>query len=134
MVCVRFKLIMTEELPDISSFKRTGQFTVIVFDDLAGEPLATQLKIVPFFRSGRYDGISSIYIAQYFYETHPNICTNLKYILLDDSCFMTSSIFIKKSFIGDISVFGFFCMVNRKSVILISIKRYHIFQKNFFLF
>ncbi|CAG8718817.1 17436_t:CDS:2, partial [Acaulospora morrowiae] len=46
---VRFKLIAPEELPDISSFKRTGRFTVIVFDDLAGEPLATQLKIVPFF-------------------------------------------------------------------------------------
>ncbi|CAG8802193.1 16232_t:CDS:1, partial [Gigaspora margarita] len=46
---VRFKLIVSEELPDISSFKRTGRFTVIVFDDLAGKPLATQLKIVPFF-------------------------------------------------------------------------------------
>ncbi len=33
---VRFKLIALEELPDISSFKRTGRFTVIVFDDLAG--------------------------------------------------------------------------------------------------
>ena len=38
---VRFKLITPEELPDISSFKRTGQFTVIVFDDFAGKPLAT---------------------------------------------------------------------------------------------
>ncbi|CAG8847085.1 12667_t:CDS:1, partial [Gigaspora margarita] len=79
---VRFKLIAPEELPNISSFKRTGRFTVIVFDDLAGEPLATQLKIVPFFRSGRHDGISSIYIAQHFYETHPNIRANLKYISL----------------------------------------------------
>ncbi|PKB97355.1 hypothetical protein RhiirA5_468425 [Rhizophagus irregularis] len=60
---VRFKLIAPEDLPDISSFKRTGRSTVIVFDDLAGEPLATQLKIVPFFRSGRHEGISSIYIA-----------------------------------------------------------------------
>ena len=38
---VRFKLIAPEELPDILSFKRTGQFTVIVFDDLAREPLTT---------------------------------------------------------------------------------------------
>ncbi|CAG8841576.1 41953_t:CDS:1, partial [Gigaspora margarita] len=38
---VRFKLIASEELPNISSFKRTGRFTVIVFDDLVGEPLAT---------------------------------------------------------------------------------------------
>ena len=38
---VRFKLIAPEELPDISSFKRTGRSTLIVFDDLAGEPLAT---------------------------------------------------------------------------------------------
>ena len=60
---VRFKLIAPEELPDISSFKRTGRSTLIVFDDLAGEPLATQLKIVPFFRSGRHEGISSIYIT-----------------------------------------------------------------------
>ncbi|CAB4418057.1 unnamed protein product [Rhizophagus irregularis] len=35
---VRFKLIAPEDLPDISSFKRTGRSTVIVFDDLAGEP------------------------------------------------------------------------------------------------
>jgi len=42
---VRFKLIAPEELPDIVSFKRTGRTTVIVFDDLAGEPLATQLKL-----------------------------------------------------------------------------------------
>ena len=41
---VRFKLIVPEELPDISSFKRTGRSTAIVFDDLAGEPLTTQLK------------------------------------------------------------------------------------------
>ncbi|CAG8463817.1 9384_t:CDS:2, partial [Gigaspora margarita] len=38
---VRFKLITPEELPDISSFKRTGRSTLIVFDDLASEPLAT---------------------------------------------------------------------------------------------
>ncbi|CAG8852921.1 8978_t:CDS:1, partial [Gigaspora margarita] len=38
---VRFKLITLEELPNISSFKRTGRFTVIVFDDLTEEPLAT---------------------------------------------------------------------------------------------
>ncbi|GES84443.1 hypothetical protein GLOIN_2v1769757 [Rhizophagus clarus] len=83
---VRFKLIAPEELPDIVSFKRTGRTTVIVFDDLAGEPLATQLKIVPFFRSGRHEGISSIYIAQRFYEIHPNIRANLKYISLHRGC------------------------------------------------
>ncbi|CAG8650421.1 20550_t:CDS:2 [Cetraspora pellucida] len=42
---------MSEELPDILSFKRTGRSTAIVFDDLASELLATQLKIVPFFRT-----------------------------------------------------------------------------------
>ncbi|CAB4392864.1 unnamed protein product [Rhizophagus irregularis] len=60
---VRFKLIAPEDLPDISSFKRTGRSTVIVFNDLNEEPLATQLKIVPFFRSDRHKEISSIYIA-----------------------------------------------------------------------
>jgi hypothetical protein len=79
---VRFKLIAPEELPDISSFKKTGQSTVIVFDDLASEPLATQLKIIPFFRLGRHEGISAIYIAQRFYEIHLNIRANLKYISL----------------------------------------------------
>ncbi|CAG8856264.1 33001_t:CDS:2, partial [Gigaspora margarita] len=83
---VRFKLIAPEELPNISSFKRTDRFTVIVFDDLAREPLATQLKIVPFFRSGRYNEISSMYIAQCFYKTHPNIRANLKYISLHRGC------------------------------------------------
>ncbi|RGB23472.1 hypothetical protein C1646_774442 [Rhizophagus diaphanus] len=56
------------------------------------EPLATQLKIVPFFRSGRHDGISSIYIAKRFYETHPNIRANLKYISLHRGCGTLDSI------------------------------------------
>ncbi|CAG8808100.1 20692_t:CDS:2 [Gigaspora margarita] len=85
-------LIVPEKLPNISSFKRTGRFTVIVFDDLAGEPLATQLKIVSFFRSGKHNGISSIYIAQHFYETHPNIRANLKYISLHRGCGTLDSI------------------------------------------
>ncbi len=89
---VRFKLIVSEELPDIASFKRTSRFTVIVFDDLAGEPLATQLKIVPFFRSGRHDRISSIYIVQRFYEIYQNIRGNLKYILLHHECGTLDSI------------------------------------------
>ncbi|CAG8852847.1 25700_t:CDS:1, partial [Gigaspora margarita] len=62
------------------------------FDDLAGKPLATQLKIVSFFKSGRHDGISSIYIAQCFYETHSNIHTNLKYISLHRGCRTLDSI------------------------------------------
>ena len=89
---VRFKLITPEELPDISSFKRTGRFTVIVFDDLAEKPLTTQLKIIPFFRSGRHEGISTIYIAQRFYEIHQNICGNLKYISLHRGCGTLDSI------------------------------------------
>ena len=89
---VRFKLITPEELPDISSFKRTGRFTVIVFDDLAGELLVTQLKIIPFFRSGRHKGISTIYIAQCFYEIYQNIRENLKYISLHHGCGTLDSI------------------------------------------
>ncbi|RHZ78626.1 hypothetical protein Glove_158g88 [Diversispora epigaea] len=77
---VRFKLIGPEKIPDISKFKNTGWKTVIVFDDLVGEPLSTQLKIIPFFRSGRHEGISAIYIAQRYFETHPNIRANLTYI------------------------------------------------------
>ena len=89
---VRFKLITPEELPDISSFKKTGWFTIIIFDDLAGESLATQLKIIPFFKLGKYEEISAIYIAQHFYETHQNICANLKYILLYCGCEILDSI------------------------------------------
>jgi hypothetical protein len=88
---VRFKLIAPEEIPDISFFKRTGRFTVIIFDDLAGKPLATQL-IIPFFRSGRHEGISAIYIAQRFYEIHLNIRANFKYISLHRGCETLDSI------------------------------------------
>ncbi|CAG8856275.1 3164_t:CDS:2, partial [Gigaspora margarita] len=49
-------------------------------------PWYENLKIVPFFRSDRHDGISSIYIAQHFYETHSNIRANLKYISLHRGC------------------------------------------------
>ncbi len=48
--------------------------------------MAIQLKIVPFFRSGRHDEISSIYIAQRFYKIYPNIRANLKYISLYYGC------------------------------------------------
>ncbi|CAG8782720.1 43442_t:CDS:2, partial [Gigaspora margarita] len=40
----------------------------------------------------RHDGISSIYIAQRFYETHPNIHANLKYISLHHGCEILDSI------------------------------------------
>ncbi|RHZ59379.1 hypothetical protein Glove_364g82 [Diversispora epigaea] len=83
---VRFKLIGPEKILDISKFKNTGQKTVIVFDDLADELLSIQQKIIPFFRSGRHEKISSIYIAQRYFETHPNIRANLTYILLYRSC------------------------------------------------
>ncbi|RHZ62169.1 hypothetical protein Glove_343g18 [Diversispora epigaea] len=83
---VRFKLIGPEKIPDISKFKNTGWKTIIVFDDLAGEPLSIQQKIIPFFRSGRHERISSIYIAQRYFETHPNIHTNLTYISLHRGC------------------------------------------------
>ncbi|RHZ80456.1 hypothetical protein Glove_135g76 [Diversispora epigaea] len=63
---VRFKLIGPEKIPDISKFKNTGRKTVIVFDDLAGEPLSTQLKIIPFFRSDMYDNYEPI--AKKVYE------------------------------------------------------------------
>ncbi|RHZ63491.1 hypothetical protein Glove_329g68 [Diversispora epigaea] len=85
---IQFKLIGPEKIPDISKFKNTGQKTVIVFDDLAGEPLSIQQKIIPFFRSGRHKGISSIYIAQRYFETHPNIRANLTYISLHRGCIL----------------------------------------------
>ncbi|CAG8622610.1 72_t:CDS:2 [Acaulospora morrowiae] len=81
---VRFKLIAPEEL--ILHLSKELVDLLLVFDDLAGEPLATQLKIVPFFRSGRHEGISSIYIAQRFYDIHPNMRANLKYISLHRGC------------------------------------------------
>ncbi|RHZ50406.1 hypothetical protein Glove_499g31 [Diversispora epigaea] len=83
---VRFKLIDPEKIPNISKFKNTGWKTVIVFDDLAGEPLSIQQKIIPFFRSGRHKRINLIYIAQRYFETYPNIRTNLTYISLHRSC------------------------------------------------
>ncbi|CAG8792480.1 3679_t:CDS:1 [Dentiscutata erythropus] len=83
-----YELIIPEELPDISSFKRTGRSIVTVFDDLAGELLTTQLRIIPFFRSGRH----AIILPQRFYKTHPNICANLKYISLHRGCGTLDSI------------------------------------------
>ena len=98
---VRFKIITPDKLPDISKFKNTGRKTVIVFDDLAGEPLSTQLKIIPFFRNGRHEGISSIYIAQCYFETHPNIRVNLTYISLHHGCTLETIKRILKDFYDD---------------------------------
>ncbi|RHZ72025.1 hypothetical protein Glove_248g56 [Diversispora epigaea] len=77
---VRFKIITPDKLPDISKFKNTGRKRLLVFDDLAGEPLSTQLKIIPFFRSGRHNNISSIFIGQRYFEIHQNIRGNETHI------------------------------------------------------
>ncbi|CAG8765857.1 30342_t:CDS:2 [Gigaspora margarita] len=54
-------------------------------------------KQAPWYENMRFkliahDGISSIYIAQRFYETHPNIRANLKYISLHRGCGTLDSI------------------------------------------
>jgi hypothetical protein len=64
----------------------------IIFDDLASESLATQLKIISFFRLGRHEGINAIYITQRFYKIHLNIHANLKYISLHRDCGTLDSI------------------------------------------
>ncbi|RHZ52555.1 hypothetical protein Glove_460g21 [Diversispora epigaea] len=75
-----FKIITPDKLPDISKFKNTGRKRLLVFDDLAGEPLSTQLKIIPFFRSGRHNNISSIFIGQRYFEINQNIRGNVTHI------------------------------------------------------
>ncbi|CAG8802820.1 46033_t:CDS:1 [Gigaspora margarita] len=79
---VTFSMIGPEELPDISAIKKTGRRIVMVFDDLAGEPIAIQQKIEEFFRSGRHSNISPIYIAQHYFETSMKIRANLTHISL----------------------------------------------------
>ncbi|CAG8807819.1 3922_t:CDS:1 [Gigaspora margarita] len=79
---VTFSIFGPEDLPDISAFKKTDRKIVIVFDDLAGEPLSIQQKIEEFFRSGRHSNISPIYIAQHYFETPMKIRANLTHILL----------------------------------------------------
>ncbi|RHZ66592.1 hypothetical protein Glove_306g17 [Diversispora epigaea] len=44
------------------------------------KPLSTQLKIILFFRSGKYNNISSIFIGQRYFEIHQNICENATHI------------------------------------------------------
>ncbi|CAG8819708.1 31151_t:CDS:2, partial [Gigaspora margarita] len=79
---VTFSMIRPEELPDISAIKKTGRRIVMIFDDLASEPIAIQQKIEEFFRSSRHSNISPIYIAQYYFETSMKIHANLIHILL----------------------------------------------------
>ncbi|PKK70350.1 hypothetical protein RhiirC2_779800 [Rhizophagus irregularis] len=88
-------LLLESKYPKIypwMSGEKCGYKILKVFDNFAEEHLATQLKIVTFFRLGRHDEISSIYIAQRFYEIHQNICVNLKYISLHRGCGTLDSI------------------------------------------
>ncbi|RHZ66976.1 hypothetical protein Glove_303g112 [Diversispora epigaea] len=77
---VRFKIIIPDKLPNITSFKNTGWKRLLVFDNLAEELLSTQLKIIPFFKSGRHNNINSIFISQHYFEIHQNIRENATHI------------------------------------------------------
>jgi len=56
--------------------------TVIVFEDLYAESKKIKDRIVPYFISGRHQGISSIYVSQKYTQTPKIIRENITHLAL----------------------------------------------------
>ncbi|GES95096.1 hypothetical protein GLOIN_2v1765168 [Rhizophagus clarus] len=57
---VTFQALKANAIPDVTKFS-SDRNTVVVFEDLCAESKKIQDQIVPYFISGRHQGISSIY-------------------------------------------------------------------------
>lgn len=68
-------------IPDVTKFS-PNRNTVVVFEDLCTESKKIQDRIVPYFISGRHQGISSIYVSQKYTQTPKIIRENITHLAL----------------------------------------------------
>ncbi|CAB4424643.1 unnamed protein product [Rhizophagus irregularis] len=78
---VTFRALKANAIPDVTKFS-SDRNTVVVFEDLCAESKKIQDQIVPYFISGRHQGISSIYVSQKYTQTPKIIRENVTHLAL----------------------------------------------------
>ena len=78
---VTFRALKADAIPDTTKFS-PDKNTVVVFEDLYAESKKVQDRIVPYFISGRHQGISSIYVSQKYTQTPKIIRENITHLAL----------------------------------------------------
>ncbi|PKK66694.1 hypothetical protein RhiirC2_784461 [Rhizophagus irregularis] len=78
---VTFRALKAGAIPDITKFS-PDRNTVVVFEDLCAESKKIQDRIVPYFISGRHQGVSSIYVSQKYTQTPKIIRENITHLAL----------------------------------------------------
>jgi hypothetical protein len=78
---VTFRALKANAIPDVTKFS-PDRNTVIVFEDLCAESKKIQDRIIPYFISGRHQGISSIYVSQKYTQTPKIIRENITHLAL----------------------------------------------------
>ncbi|PKY29343.1 hypothetical protein RhiirB3_445937 [Rhizophagus irregularis] len=78
---VTFRALKVNAIPDVTKFS-PDKNTVVVFEDLCAESKKIQDRIVPYFISGRHQGVSSIYVSQKYTQTPKIIRENISHLAL----------------------------------------------------
>jgi hypothetical protein len=78
---VTFRALKASAIPNVTKFS-PNRITVVVFEDLCAESKKIQDRIVPYFISGRHQGISSIYVSQKYAHTPKIIRENVTHLAL----------------------------------------------------
>ena len=78
---VTFRALKANAIPDVTKFY-PNRNTIVVFEDLCAESKKIQDQIVPYFISGRHQGISSIYVSQKYTQTPKIIRENITHLAL----------------------------------------------------
>ncbi|CAB4435832.1 unnamed protein product [Rhizophagus irregularis] len=78
---ITFRAIKADSIPDVTKFF-PDRNTVVVFEDLCAESKKIQDRIIPYFISGRHQGISSIYVSQKYTQTPKIIRENVSHLAL----------------------------------------------------
>ena len=78
---VTFRALKANAIPDVTKFY-PNRNTIVVFENLCAESKKIQDRIVPYFISGRHQGISSIYVSQKYTQTPKIIRENITHLAL----------------------------------------------------
>ena len=78
---VIFQALKANAIPDVTKFY-PNRNTIVVFEDLYAKSKKIQDRIVPYFISGRHQGISSIYVSQKYTQTPKIIRENITHLAL----------------------------------------------------
>ena len=78
---ITFRALKANAISDVTKFY-PNRNTIVVFKDLCAESKKIQDQIIPYFISGRHQGILSIYVSQKYTQTPKIICENITHLAL----------------------------------------------------